>query len=427
MTTKISTLPTLATVTDATIIPVVEGGATKRITGAALKTYTGTASGPQGPSGPSGPSGATGSTGSNGSAGVTGPQGPTGPVAGSNTQIIYNSSGSAAGSANLTYSGGTLSVLGTTASAYYANADAGYAFLDGATNSSGARINIGGGTAAQGIFFWGYNSARNGYTPLNFGASSHIFGVGASSQAEAMRIISTGTVMVGTTSYDSSVTKLLVYDYADAKSVAKISGYGGNSSSAGTYALYVEQNCDNNGGGSAALYVRHTNIAGGSPASMVTFYGGFGSTGGKVFDMGSAGGLTLNIPNTAFGSTIMTFQYAGSSKGTITVSSGGTAYNTSSDRRLKDNISSLTGSGEFIDSLQPRTWNWKADGTAGVGFVADEVAAVSPSTVHGIVNDVDTEGNPVYQVMEYGSAEFIANIVAELQSLRARVAQLEGN
>jgi hypothetical protein len=27
--------------------------------------------------------------------------------------------------------------------------------------------------------------------------------------------------------------------------------------------------------------------------------------------------------------------------------------------------------------------------------------------------------------MEYGSAEFIANIVAELQSLRARVAQLE--
>jgi len=29
------------------------------------------------------------------------------------------------------------------------------------------------------------------------------------------------------------------------------------------------------------------------------------------------------------------------------------------------------------------------------------------------------------QQMEYGSAEFIANIIAELQSLRARVAQLE--
>jgi hypothetical protein len=29
------------------------------------------------------------------------------------------------------------------------------------------------------------------------------------------------------------------------------------------------------------------------------------------------------------------------------------------------------------------------------------------------------------QAMEYGSAEFIANIIAELQSLRTRVAQLE--
>jgi hypothetical protein len=301
-------------------------------------------------------------------------------------------------------------------------------------DSTSAAAGVGGGISFGGYItgtsgtgeFAGIKGIKENSTAGEYGGHLvFVTRVNGGTPTERVRIVSTGTVMVGTTSYDSSVTKLLVYDYADAKSVAKISGYGGNSSSAGTYALYVEQNCDNNGGGSAALYVRHTNIAGGSPASMVTFYGGFSSTGGKVFDMGSAGGLTLNIPNTAFGSTIMTFQYAGSSKGTITVSSGGTAYNTSSDRRLKDNISSLTGSGEFIDSLHPRTWNWKADGTAGVGFVADEVAAVSPSTVHGIVNDVDTEGNPVYQVMEYGSAEFIANIVAELQSLRARVAQLE--
>jgi len=39
MTTKISALPSLAALTDATVIPVVEGGATKKITGAALKTY----------------------------------------------------------------------------------------------------------------------------------------------------------------------------------------------------------------------------------------------------------------------------------------------------------------------------------------------------------------------------------------------------
>ena len=49
----------------------------------------------------------------------------------------------------------------------------------------------------------------------------------------------------------------------------------------------------------------------------------------------------------------------------------------------------------------------------------------SSDLVVGEKDAVDADGKPVYQAMEYGSAEFIANIVAELQSLRARVAQLE--
>ena len=111
--------------------------------------------------------------------------------------------------------------------------------------------------------------------------------------------------------------------------------------------------------------------------------------------------------------------------GTIVTSGTSTAYNTSSDYRLKDNPQPLTGSGAFIDALQPKTWNWKTDGTKGVGFIAHEVQAISPCTVFGEKDAVDEEGKPIMQAMEYGSAEFIANIIAELQSLRARVAQLE--
>jgi hypothetical protein len=55
MTTRISTLPSLATVTAATILPVVEGGATKRVTAAALATYiTGTVVASSVPGGSSG-------------------------------------------------------------------------------------------------------------------------------------------------------------------------------------------------------------------------------------------------------------------------------------------------------------------------------------------------------------------------------------
>lgn len=65
--------------------------------------------GPIGPPGPSGADGAPGPPGPPGPTGPTGPIGPPGPIAGSNTQVIYNSGGSAAGSANLTFDGTTLS------------------------------------------------------------------------------------------------------------------------------------------------------------------------------------------------------------------------------------------------------------------------------------------------------------------------------
>jgi hypothetical protein len=79
----------------------------------------------------------------------------------------------------------------------------------------------------------------------------------------------------------------------------------------------------------------------------------------------------------------------------------------------------LTGSGAFIDALKPKTWEWKVDGSRGVGFIAHEAQEVSPSSVIG-----EKDGDKM-QSMEYGSAEFIANIVAELQSVRARLAALE--
>ena len=119
--------------------------------------------------------------------------------------------------------------------------------------------------------------------------------------------------------------------------------------------------------------------------------------------------------------TAADFRNASTSVGNITYTNTATAYNTSSDYRLKDNHQPLTGSGAFIDALKPKTWNWKADGSRGVGFIAHEVQEVSPGSVVG-----EKDGEQM-QAMEYGSAEFIANIIAELQSLRQRVALLEGN
>ena len=69
-----------------------------------------------GPTGPTGPTGLTGPTGPTGPTGATGPTGPTGAtpaIGGSTTQVQYNNAGSLAGSANLTWTGTQLAVIGS--------------------------------------------------------------------------------------------------------------------------------------------------------------------------------------------------------------------------------------------------------------------------------------------------------------------------
>ena len=140
-----------------------------------------------------------------------------------------------------------------------------------------------------------------------------------------------------------------------------------------------------------------------------------------------AGGATIlnTETNVTTATNHIVFRNGNGNVGSVSTTGTTTTFSTSSDYRLKDNQQPLANSGAFIDALQPKTWNWKTDGSKGVGFIAHEVQKVSPSTVVGEKDAVDADGKPVMQAMEYGSAEFIANIVAELQSLRARVAALE--
>ena len=131
---------------------------------------------------------------------------------------------------------------------------------------------------------------------------------------------------------------------------------------------------------------------------------------------------------------------SGTAVGSIVVNSGSTAFNTTSDYRLKDNPQPLTGSGEFIDALQPKTWTWNhSDGGTGVGFIAHEAAEVGlglcvsgekdATRIDKVLNEETGEYTeqtvPSYQQLDYSNGELIANMVAELQSLRARIADLE--
>jgi microcystin-dependent protein len=132
------------------------------------------------------------------------------------------------------------------------------------------------------------------------------------------------------------------------------------------------------------------------------------------------GFVQINHTGNSVGNWFVQFANNGTQQGAITGAAGNTVvYGTSSDYRLKDSIKDLSGSGAFIDALLPRSWVWKSDNTNGAGFIAHEMQPVSPSSV---VGKKDAEQ---MQMVAYSSSELIANMVAELKSLRARVAELE--
>jgi len=150
---------------------------------------------------------------------------------------------------------------------------------------------------------------------------------------------------------------------------------------------------------------------------------GFAFINGGAFEtVGTANRMSLKRTNDG---NVVEF-YQSVNVGTISITSSATSYNTSSDYRRKSNVKDLTGSGTFIDALKPRTFDWDT-GDKGVGFIAHEFAEVSPSSVSGEKDAVDADGKPKYQSMQASTSEVIANLVAELQSLRQRVAALENS
>lgn len=136
-----------------------------------------------------------------------------------------------------------------------------------------------------------------------------------------------------------------------------------------------------------------------------------------------ATGQTMTSNSTATHSA-MIFNNPNGAVGSINTAGSVCTFNSLSDYRRKSNVQDLTNSGTFIDALKPRTFDWDT-GDKGVGFIAHEFAEVSPSSVTGEKDAVEEDGKPKYQAMQASSAEVIANLVAELQSLRQRVAALE--
>ena len=121
------------------------------------------------------------------------------------------------------------------------------------------------------------------------------------------------------------------------------------------------------------------------------------------------------------------FQSASSNEcGYIYINSGGTSvtYSTSSDYRLKENVVDLTDASTRVKQLQPKRFNFIADANTTVdGFLAHEVSDIVPEAITGTKDELDEEGNPVYQGID--QSKLVPLLTASLQEAIAKIEELE--
>ena len=170
-----------------------------------------------------------------------------------------------------------------------------------------------------------------------------------------------------------------------------------------------------------------------------------GATMGCTLDGGNG---NLFLSNTQAGSWAnLKFHNPNGIVGSIDTSGSGTSYATSSDYRLKENVTYSFDATSRLKQLKPARFNFKADADITVdGFLAHEVSSIVPEAITGIHNEVqvweegeelpegvsvgdnklDDEGNTIPKYQGIDQSKLVPLLVKTIQELEARVTTLEG-
>lgn len=133
---------------------------------------------------------------------------------------------------------------------------------------------------------------------------------------------------------------------------------------------------------------------------------------------------TFNKVNYVSGNTFyQSFNQGGVARGSISYNGTNVVYATTSDYRLKENISPLVNGLDIISKLKPVSYVWKDSKKADEGFIAHELQAVIPQAVVGEKDAVDAKGNPLYQSID--TSFIVSRLVAATQELAKKVTDLE--
>ena len=308
-----------------------------------------------------------------------------------------------------------------------------YASIARGTQSQGeVGLRLRGGTSGNDWYVYQKTSSNN----LNFYNtadrvtidSSGNVGIGTSSPANSLEIqhstVGTGNGSNNTLALRYNSTTLYGQHYMDANGLYHIRAdaqgvSGGNLVLGADNTVQIwsgstpeeRLRIDSSGNLLVGTTSSHGKLAIGDFSATGADYGIAFVDGGDIYFVRSSTNISTNNAHYQFYNT-------NGKVGSITTSGSATAFNTSSDQRLKENIQDADDAGSKIDAIQVRKFDWIADGAhQDYGMVAQELVTVAPEAV-----SVPEDPN---EMMGIDYSKLVPMLVKEIQSLRARVQQLE--
>ena len=319
-------------------------------------------------------------------------------------------------------------------------------------NTTGGKFVVAGGTV-QALFSDAANYTL-GIKHQGSGAVGMFGGTAGSSLAlmsdntERMRIDSSGNVGIGTTSVtsDAGWTPSLVLAETSAYPALILKGQTSQQNSIGaSNGLYLDSLGSSTGSNNRIIFrvTSSNNTFSATEAMRIDNSGNvlinktsFNNDVGCAFNqngvgyfVAGGGSVPLLVNSITSNSTQTLVQFYRNSTGVGSISystTNGTAYNTSSDYRLKTDVQPMVGASARVQALNPVNFEWVSNGTRVDGFLAHEAQAVVPEAVTGEKDAMMDEGYEVtpavYEDVVIGAVEEVldedGNVLTESQPER---------